>query len=62
MGDKDKNDRTDTDVSSDEVMDEMDDLEATEEMLGLESLPQDDDATVVLKTPRRRKTKGSDNS
>ena len=62
MGDKDKNDRTDTDVSSDEVMDEMDDLEATEEMLGLESLPQDDDATVVLKTPRHRKTTGSDKS
>jgi len=62
VGDKDKNDRTDTDVSSDEVMDEMDDLEATEEMLGLESLPQDDDATVILKTPRHRKTKGSDNS
>ena len=62
MGDKDKNDRTDTDVSSDEVMDEMDDLEATEEMLGLESLPQDDDATVVLKTPPHRKTRGGDNS
>lgn len=62
MGDKDKNDQTDTDVSSDEVMDEMDDLEATAEMLGLEGLPQDNDATVVLKTPRHRKTKGGDNS
>ena len=62
MGDKDKNDRTDTDVSSDEVMDEMDDLEATEEMLGLESLPQDDDATVVLRTTRRRKATGDDSS
>ncbi len=62
MGNKDKNNQTDASISRDEVMDEMDDLEATEEMLGLEDLPHDDDATVVLKTSRRRKATGGDSS
>jgi len=62
MGNKDKKNRTDTSISEDEVMDEMDDLEATEEMVGLEELPQDDDATVVLRTTRRRKATGGDSS
>ena len=62
MGNKDKKNRTDTSISEDEVMDEMDDLEATEEMVGLEELPQDDDATVVLRTTRRRKATGDDSS
>ena len=62
MGNKDKKNRTDTSISEDEVMDEMDDLEATEEMVGLEELPQDDDATVVLRPTRRRKATGDDSS
>ena len=62
MGKKDKKDRTGTSSFRDEVMDEMDDLEATVEMEGLEELPQDDDATVVLRTTRRRKATGGDSS
>ncbi len=62
MGKKDKKDRTGTSSFRDEVMDEMDDLEATAEMEGLEELPQDDDATVVLRTTRRRKATGGDSS
>ncbi len=62
MGNKDKNNQTDASISRDGVMDEMDDLEATEEMVGLEDLPHDDDATVVLKTSHRQKAAGGDNS
>ena len=62
MGNKDKNNQTDASISRDEVRDEMDDLEATEEMLGLEDLPHDDDATVVLKATHRQKARGGDRS
>ncbi len=62
MGKMDKKDRTGTSSFRDEVMDEMDDLEVTAEMEGLEELPQDDDATVVLRTTRRRKATGGDSS
>jgi hypothetical protein len=62
MGKEDKQDRTGTSSFSDEVMDEMDDLEATAEMAALEELPQDDDATVVLSTTRRREATGGDSS
>ncbi len=62
MGNKDKNNQADASISRDGVMDEMDDLEASEEMVGLEDLPHDDDATVVLKTSHRQKATGGDNS
>ncbi len=62
MGNKDKKNRIGTSISRDEVMEEMDDLEATAEMEGLEELPHDDDATVVLRTTRRRKATGGDSS
>ncbi len=61
MGDKDKKDRTGTDSEA-KVMDEMDDLEATEEMVGIEDLPDDDDATAVLKSTHRQKATGDDSS
>jgi hypothetical protein len=62
MGNKDKNNQADASISRDGVMDEMDDLEATEEMVGLEDLPHDDDATVVLKTSHRQKATDGANS
>ena len=62
MGKQGKKDRKSMYISSDEVMDEMDNLEATVEIVGLEDLPQDDDATVVLKTPRGRKATSGDSS
>ena len=62
MGNTDKKDRTGTSISTDELVDEMDDLEATAEIAGLEDLPQDDDATVVLRSTRRRKATGDDSS
>ncbi len=62
MGNQGKKDQIGTDISSDEVMDEMDNLEATVEIVGLEDLPQDDDATVVLKTQRGRKATSGDSS
>jgi hypothetical protein len=62
MDNKDNKNQTDASISRDEVMDEMDDLEATAEMEGLEELPQDNDATVVLRTTRRRKATGGDSS
>ena len=62
MGKQGKKDRKSMYISSDEVMDEMDNLEATVEIVVLEDLPQDDDATVVLKTPRGRKATSGDSS
>ena len=54
MGKEDKKDRTGTSSFSDEVMDEMDDLEATAEMAALEELPQDDDAKSLGQSVCRR--------
>ncbi len=62
MGNQGKKDRTGMLISSDEVMDEMDNLEATVEIAGLEDLPQDDDATAVLRTLRGRKATSGDSS
>ncbi len=62
MGNKAKKDPADTYIFSDEVLDEMENLEATAEMARLEELPQDDDATAVLRTTRRRKATGGDSS
>ncbi len=62
MGKKDKRDRTGTYTVSNEVMDEMENLEATAEIAGLEGLPQDDDATAVIKVPRPRKATGGDSA
>ena len=52
MGDKAKKDPADTYIFSDEVLDEMENLEATAEMAGLEELPQDDD---VAATPGKKR-------
>ena len=62
MGSKAKTDPRDTYIFSDEVMDEMQNLEATAELLGLEDVPQDDDATAVPGKERRLKATGGDNA
>ncbi len=62
MGSRAKKDPRDTYIFSDEVLDEMENLEATAEIVGLEDLPLDDDATAVIKTTRRRKAARSDSS
>lgn len=57
MGKQDKKDTAGTYIFSDEVMDEMENLEATGIIAVLEELPQDDDETVVPdKTPSRKVT------
>ena len=58
MGKKGKKNLADTHVFSDEVMDEMQNLEVT----GLDDLPLDDDATAVTSEPHRPKLTGTDNS
>ena len=50
MGSKAKTDPRDTYIFSDEVMDEMQNLEASAELLGLEDLPQDDDDEIAATT------------
>ncbi len=62
MGSGTKKDPRDTYIFSDEVMDEMENLEATAEIVGLEDLPLDDDATAVIKAKRPRKTARGDSS
>ncbi len=52
----------DTYVFSDESMDEMQNLEATAELLGLEDTPQDDDETAVPGKKRRLKTTGGESA
>ncbi len=61
-GKKGKKNLADTHVFSDEVMDEMQNLEATAEVTGLDDLPLDDDATAVTGEPRRPELTGTDNS
>jgi hypothetical protein len=62
MGKQGKKDAAGTYIFSDEVMDEMENLEATGIIAVLEELPQDDDETVVPdKTPSRKVT-DADNS
>ena len=55
MGSRAKTDPRDTYIFSDEAMDEMENLEATVEIAGLEDLPLDDDATAAIKTTAPRK-------
>ena len=65
MGNKAKKDPADTYIFSDEVLDEMENLEATAELAGLEELPQDDDAPDAPDAPgkkRHPKVTGVDNS
>jgi hypothetical protein len=62
MGSKAKTDPRDTYIFSDEVMDEMQNLEASAELLGLEDLPQDDDAIAVPDKKRRVKATGDDSA
>ncbi len=61
MGKKGKQDPADTHIFSDEVMDEMQNLEATSELAGLEDLPQDGDATAVTGKMQRPKVTGTGN-
>lgn len=62
MGKKGKKTPADTHIFSDEVMDEMQNLEATAEVTGLEESPLDDDATPVTGKPLRPELPGTDNS
>ena len=62
MGSKAKTDPRDTYIFSDEVMDEMQNLEASAELLGLEDLPQDDDEIAVPGKERRLKPTGGDST
>ncbi len=65
MSDKAKKDPADTYIFSDEVLDEMENLEATAEMAGLEELPQDDDAADAADAAGKKrplKDKDGDNS
>lgn len=62
MGNKAKKDPADTYIFSDEVLDEMENLEATAELAGLEELPQDDDAADAAGKKRHPKVTGVDNS
>jgi hypothetical protein len=62
MGSKAKPDPRDTYIFSDDVMDEMENLEATVEIVGLEDLPLDDDATAAIKTTGPRKAARGDSS
>ena len=62
MGKKGKKTLADTHIFSDEVMDEMQNLEVTAEVTGLEDSPLDDDATAVTGEPHRPELTGTDNS
>ncbi len=62
MGNKAKKDPADTYIFSDEVLDEMENLEATAELTGLEELPQDDDAADAPGKKRHPKVTGGDSA
>ena len=62
MGSRAKPDPRDTYIFSDDVMEEMENLEATVEIVGLEDLPPDDDTTAAIKTTGRRKAARGDSS
>ncbi len=55
MGKQDKKDTAGTYIFSDEVMDEMQNLEATAALAVLEDFPQDDAVVTVPGETRRRK-------
>lgn len=62
MGKKGKKTLADTHIFSDDVMDEMQNLEATAEVTGLEDSPLDDDATALTGEPHRPELTGTNNS
>ena len=62
MGKIAKKDPAGTYVLSDDVMDEMENLEATTVMEKFDELPQDDESTVVLSKTERLKITVDDDS
>jgi hypothetical protein len=62
MGKIAKTDLSDTYVLDDDVMDEMENLEATTVMQKTADLPQDNESTVVLDETYRLKISGSEDS